>query len=71
MLGGRDKGLDFKELISYIIKDNVKKIILFGEARDKIEADVINSVGREKIIRAINYLRLVECAKQNCCTWCM
>lgn len=39
LLGGQDKGLDFTELQDSII-EKVKTLILFGEAKDKIKANL-------------------------------
>ncbi len=39
MMGGRDKGLNFSELKPYI-KDKLKVLILFGEAKEKIDREI-------------------------------
>jgi UDP-N-acetylmuramoylalanine--D-glutamate ligase len=48
ILGGRDKDLDFKELIPYL-KKNTKKIILIGEASEKIRNQIAGTVPMEKV----------------------
>jgi len=48
ILGGRDKDLDFRELIPYL-KKNTKKIILIGEASEKIRNQIAGTVPMEKV----------------------
>lgn len=47
LLGGRDKDGDFENLQS-ILKKKAKKVVLFGEARNRIESLIGNDVTAEK-----------------------
>jgi UDP-N-acetylmuramoylalanine--D-glutamate ligase len=48
ILGGRDKGGDFRRLREPI-KENVKKVILLGEAKEKIRTALKNSAPIENV----------------------
>ncbi len=47
LLGGRDKDGDF-DALQPILKEKAKKVVLFGEARDRIESLIGNDVSVEK-----------------------
>ena len=54
--GGRDKGSDFSN-IGYILKDKVKSLVLFGQAKEKIKnslAKIVNTVEAKDIFEAVN-----------------
>jgi len=48
ILGGRDKGSDFKELRKPV-KEKVKKVILLGEAKEKIKTALRDTVPMETV----------------------
>ena len=47
--GGFDRGVDYKELGEYLVKSNVKTLILFGPAGVRIWKEVVDVKGAEKI----------------------
>ncbi len=53
LLGGRDKEGDFETLQS-IIPDKTKRVILFGEAKDRIASSIGNSVKKIKTPKLID-----------------
>ncbi len=57
ILGGRDKGGDFKKLRKPV-KENVKRIILLGEAREKIRATLRGIVPMETVSSIEEAVRL-------------
>ncbi|MBU0629884.1 MAG: UDP-N-acetylmuramoyl-L-alanine--D-glutamate ligase [Candidatus Margulisbacteria bacterium] len=50
ILGGRDKGVDLDEMVKRI-KDNVKAVVLIGEAADRFET-ALRKAGYDQIFRA-------------------
>ncbi len=48
IMGGRDKGIDYNVLRS-VVKDKVKAVVVFGEAREKIECALTDSIPSRKV----------------------
>ncbi len=55
--GGRDKGLDYSKVNSYL--NNVKTVILIGEAKDKIKESIVNGV---EVIQSVSLRDAVSTA---------
>jgi UDP-N-acetylmuramoylalanine--D-glutamate ligase len=64
ILGGYDRGLDFKELAREIIKRKVKNLIFFPETGDRIWREILNEIKDEsKLPRAILVQNMKDAVK--------
>ena len=58
ILGGKDKGLNFKQLVSCInSKNNIKLVLLFGQIKDKFENIKVNTVSFNDLDEVVEYIK--------------
>jgi len=65
ILGGFDRGIDYKVLVDFISKSEIRNIIYIGEAGQRIHGEMLKTGSEKKMFLANDYEEVVKLARKN------